>query len=60
MVKTGPKPPGERNKVESKKLHKLGKFPKLRATGRAVEKHALLRVLACFRVSNEDLKKFWL
>ena len=32
MVKPGPKPPGE-HKVESKKLHKLGKFPKLRAAG---------------------------
>ena len=35
MVKPGPKPPREHNKVESKKLHKLGKFPKLRAVGRA-------------------------
>ena len=26
MVKPGPMPPGEHNKVESKKLHKLG-FP---------------------------------
>ena len=34
IVKPGPMPPGEHNKVESKKLHKLGKFPKLRATGR--------------------------
>ena len=25
-------PPGERNNVESKKIHKLGRFPKLRAT----------------------------
>ena len=31
MVKPGPKPPGEHNKVESKKLHKLGGFPKLAA-----------------------------
>ena len=31
MVKPGSMPPGEHNKVESKKLHKLGKFPKLRA-----------------------------
>ena len=29
------KPPGEHNRVESKKLHKLGRFPKLRAAGRA-------------------------
>ena len=35
MVKPGPKPPGEHNKVESKKLHKFGRFPKLRAAGRA-------------------------
>ena len=35
MVKPGPKPPGEHNKVEYKKLHKLGKFPELRAAGRA-------------------------
>ena len=35
MVKPGPKPPGEHNKVESKKLHKLGRFPKLRAAGHA-------------------------
>ena len=27
MVKLGPMPPGEHNKVESKKLHKLGRFP---------------------------------
>ena len=33
MVKPGPMPPGEHNKVESKKLHKLGRFPKLRAAG---------------------------
>ena len=26
--------PGEHNKVESKKLHKLGRFPKLRAAGK--------------------------
>ena len=35
MVKPSPMPPGEPNKVESKKLHKLGRFPKLRAVGRA-------------------------
>ena len=35
MVKPGPKPPGEHNKVESKKLHELGRFPKLRAARRA-------------------------
>ena len=35
MVKPGPMPPGEHNKVESKKLHKLGRFPKQRAAGRA-------------------------
>ena len=35
MVKPGPMPPGEHNKVESKKLHKLGRFPKLRAAGHA-------------------------
>ena len=29
MVKPGPMPPREHNKVESKKLHKLGRFPKL-------------------------------
>ena len=33
MVKLGPMPPGEHNKVESKNLHKLGRFPKLRAAG---------------------------
>ena len=33
MVKPGPMPPGEHNKVESKKLHKLGRFPKLHAAG---------------------------
>ena len=32
MVKPGPMPPGEHNKVESKILHKLGRFPKLRVT----------------------------
>ena len=35
MVKPGPMPPGEHNKVESKKLHKLGRFPKLHAAGAA-------------------------
>ena len=35
MVKPGPKPPGEHNKVESKKLHKLDRFPNLRAAGKA-------------------------
>ena len=35
MVKPGPMPPGEHKKVESKKLHKLGRFPKLRAAGAA-------------------------
>ena len=35
MVKPGPIAPGEHNKVESKKLHKLGRFPKLRAAGKA-------------------------
>ena len=35
MVKLGPMPLGEHNKVESKKLHKLGRFPKLRAAGAA-------------------------
>ena len=35
MVKPGPMPPPENNKVESKKLHKLGRFPKLRAAGPA-------------------------
>ena len=34
MVKPGPKPRREHNKVESKKLHKLGRFPKLRAAGK--------------------------
>ena len=34
MVKPGPKHPGEHNKVESKKLNKLGRFPKLRAAER--------------------------
>ena len=38
MVKPGLKPPGEHNKVESKKLHKLGRFPKLRAAGRTARK----------------------
>ena len=32
MAKPGPMPPGEHDKVESKKLHKLGRFPKLHAT----------------------------
>ena len=35
MVKPGPKPPEEHNKVESKKLHKLDRFPRLRAAGPA-------------------------
>ena len=35
MAKPGTKPPGEHNKVESKKLHKLGRFPTLHAAGRA-------------------------
>ena len=35
MVKPGPMPPGGHSKVESKKLHKLGRFPKLRATSAA-------------------------
>ena len=34
MVKPGPMPPGEHDKVESKKLHKLGSFPKLRRRAR--------------------------
>ena len=33
MVKPGPMPPGEHNKVESKKLPQLGRFPKLRSVG---------------------------
>ena len=35
MVKPSPMPPGEHNKVESKKLHKLGGFSKLCAAGAA-------------------------
>ena len=35
MVNPGPMPPGEHNKVESKKLPQLGRFPKLRAAGKA-------------------------
>ena len=35
MVKPGPKPPREHNKVESKKLHNLDKFSKLGAAVRA-------------------------
>ena len=35
MVKPGTMPPGEHNKVEYKKLQKLGRFPKLRAAGAA-------------------------
>ena len=31
MVKPGPMAPEEHKKVGSKKLHKLGRFPKLRA-----------------------------
>ena len=38
MVKAGPMPRGDHNKVESEKLHKLGRFPKLRAAGRAAGK----------------------
>ena len=38
MIKPGPKPPGEHNKVESKMLHKLGGFPKLRAAASAARK----------------------
>ena len=38
MVKPGPMPPGQHNKVESKKHHKLGRFPKRR-------KKSLLRAL---------------
>ena len=34
MVKPGPIAPGQHNKVESKKHHKLGRFPKLRAAGK--------------------------
>ena len=40
MVKPGPKPPGEHNEVESKTLHKLGRFPKLRTVGRATGRTA--------------------
>ena len=40
MVKPGPKPLGEHNKVESKNLHKLGRVPKRRAAGRAVGRAA--------------------
>ena len=35
MGKPGPIAPGEHNKVESKTLHKLGRFPKLRTAGKA-------------------------
>ena len=35
MVKPGPIAPGEHNKVESKKLHELGRLPKVRAAGAA-------------------------
>ena len=35
MVKLGPMPCGEHNKVESKKLHKLGSFIKLCAARKA-------------------------
>ena len=38
MVKPGPMPPGGHNKVESKKLYKSGRFPKLRAAGKAFSK----------------------
>ena len=34
-AKSGPKPPAEHNKVESKKVQKIGRFPKLRAAGSA-------------------------
>ena len=35
IVKPGPMPPGEHDKVECKTLHKLGGFPKLHAAGAA-------------------------
>ena len=34
MVEPGAKPSGEHNILESKKPHKLGRFPKLHAAGR--------------------------
>ena len=40
MVKPGPMPAGEHNKVESKRLLKFGRFPKLRATLRAAGRAA--------------------
>ena len=46
MVKPGPMPPGEHNKVESKKLHKLGKFPKMRTAGATGKAFSRVRVRA--------------
>ena len=45
--KTGPQAPGEHNKVESKKLHKLGRFSKLRAAGAAGKAFSLPLCYPC-------------
>ena len=47
MVKPGPIASGEHNKVESKKLHKLGRFPKLRAAEKAFSLFLLFLAVGC-------------
>ena len=55
MVKPGPMPTGEHNEVESKKLHKLGRFPKLRAAGRAAG--AAGKAFSLTHLSNRDTSR---
>ena len=54
MVEPGAKPPREHNKVESKKLHKLGRFPKLCPVGRAAGKAFLMRIKFLFPTSSDS------
>ena len=54
MVKRGLMPPGEHNKVESKKLHKFGTFPKLRAARKAFSK-----ILSCASTAKRSNWQPW-
>ena len=56
MVKPGPMPSGEHNKVESKKLHKLGRFPKRRRT-RCWKSLLRVRVIVGSKMESNDVAK---
>ena len=60
-VKPGPKPPREHDKVESKKLHKLGRFPKLRVAVRAAgaARKAFSMTFAYEEIQRKGLPPEW-